>query len=398
MNTKYLSDIQGSKVKSNIFQGFVVKETLIEYDFPLLLEARSPKGDSWLFKWCDTIEHAQLERWIALPISESRLKAIKNDSLSLREAVTLSEKEFYVFDAKSFFEPSEIKKSSPEKLPIDYLPSDDVSVSGSLLGLKMPERECLKVRLHVFSELISEGRAPLSIISSLQNIFQQYMTWVAHAIDRSSEEGVPSSVIDWSGFNLTSVKAGSFKMECESNSNREQTEKLTKACELLANLSNGTFDKESIEKEFDGIYRSDIVLLVSSLAQFILDSKLSMSISWASSNNPKGYLAIDKRRVKKYFDSLDSLRDAEHVRNITIKLTPKEADPIRKTVKGEGGMQRLLRRLQSKLKKDNTISLSSDEIEKILRYGLNYGQGGFENQLIGLAMTLRRIGIPFNTA
>jgi len=397
LNIEYLSDIQGPKVKSNIFQGFKVKETLIEYDFPLLLEVSSPKGDSWLFKWCDTIEHEQLERWIALPISESRLSALKNDALSLREAVTLPEKEFYVFAAKNLFEPSEIKKSSPEKLPIDYLPSDDISVHGNPLGLEMPEGECLKVRLHVFSKHILEGRAPLFWISSLQLLFQNYMTWVAHAIDKSSEEGFPSPVFDWSGFNLIAVKSGSFKIECESKS-AEQIEKLTKACELLANLSNGTFDEEAIKEEFAGIYRSDIILLVCSLAQFISNSKLSMSISWASANNPKGYLAIDKRRVKKYFKSLNSLRECEHERNITIKLTSKEADPIRKAVAGEGGMQLLLRRLRKKLKEDNTISLSPDDIEKILRYGLTYGQGGFEDQLIGLVMTLRRIGIPFNTA
>jgi len=395
LSKKPLSD--ESRDSKNIFQDLVIEETLIEYDSPLLLVAKSPDDEKWLFKWCDDIESTEIQRWIALQISESRLNAIKNDRLSLREAVTLPEKEFYIFDAKSLFKPLKIRKSSPEKLPIDYLPSDDVSVNGNLLGLKIPEGDYLKVRLHVFSELITEGMIPLSLLSSLQFIFQQFMTWVSHAMDKTSEEGLPSPVIDWSGFNLISVQSGSFKMECESNSTGEQTEKLTKACELLANISNGTFGKESFEKEFAGIYRSDIVLLASSLAQFILNSKLSMSISWAASNNPKGYLAIDKRRVKKYFKSLNSLRDTEHVRNITIQLTPKEADPIRKTVKGSGGMEDLLRRLQSKLKEDNTISFSSDDIEKILRYGLTYGQGGFENRLIGLAMTLRRIGIPFNT-
>jgi hypothetical protein len=397
LNTKHLSEIEGSKAKSNIFQGFNIKEILIEYDFPLLLEASSPQGDSWLFKWCDTIEH-KLERWIALPISESRLNAIKNDKISLREAVTLPEKEFYIFDTKSLFEPSEIKKSSPEKLPLDYLPSDDISVHGNLLGIEPPENEHLKVRLHVFSEHISEGRAPLPLISNLQLLFQQYMIWVSHAFDKSTEVAFISPVLDWSRLDLVAVTSGSFKMECESKSTNEQTEKLAKACELLAALSNGTFDKEVIKKEFAGIYRSDIVLLASSLAHFISNSKLSMSISWATSNNPKGYFAIDRRRARKYFKSLYSLRDTQYDRNITIQLTPKEADPLRKEVKGDGGMEDLLRRLQKKLKDDNTISLSSDDIEKVLRYSSAYGQGGFENKLIGLAMTLRRIGIPFNTA
>jgi hypothetical protein len=333
-----------------------------------------------------------------LPISEGRLNDLKNDSLSLREAVTLPESAFYIFDATTLFEPSEIKKTFPEKLPIEYLPSDDISVHGNLMGLEPPKDENLKLKLHVFSEYISEGRTPLFLSSNLQFLFQHYMTGVSHAIDKSSEEGLLSPLLDWSGLDLVVERSGSFKMECESNSNTEQTEKLTKACELLAALSNGTLDKKTIEEEFDGICRSDVVLLACSLAQFIWNSKLSMSISWAASNNRNGYLAIDKRRVRKYFKFLNSLKDDKYLRNITIQLTPKEADPLRKEVNGRGGMEDLLRRLQKKLKGDNTISLSSDDIEKILRYGLTYGQGGFENKLMGLAMTLRRIGIPFNTA
>lgn len=402
MNKKPLNDLKGSKVSNNIFQGFIVKETLIEYDGPLLLVARSPKGKNWLFKWCDTIEPSEVERWIAFWVSESRLEALKNNKISLREAVTLPEKKILVLEAKNLFEPISVKALPPENLPKDYLPSDDISVSGTPLRLEMKKGEHLTVRLHVFSEHISEGRVPLSIISPLQNTFQQYMTWTAHAIDRSPKGRVPASFKDWSGFNLTSVSDGSFKMECVSSSNSKQTEILAKACELLADLSNGTFDIGSLEKEFGEEFGeefgNEIVHYASLLAEFVSKFDLSMSISWASSGDPTGYLALDKRRVDNFLNIMSLLRKDKVLRKITITLTPTEAEPIRKPIVGVGGMQSLLRRLQSKLTVENTIELSLDEIEKILRYGLNYGQGGFQDRLVGLARALKRVGSSFYTA
>lgn len=380
------------------FRDFVVEEILIEYDSPLLFVAHSPNGEKWLFKWCYTSEKSGIQDWISFPVSESRLINIKSDGLSLREAITLPEKEVYLFNGKTPFDTLNIVKFSPEHLPPEYLPSEDISVNGTQMGLAPPEGDFLKVRLHAFSELISsEGRTPLALASNLQFLFQQYITWVSHALDKSSEEGVLSPVFDWTGLDIVNVTNGSFKMECESKTNAEQTEKLAKACELLATLSNGHFDIDLIQEQFSGIYRNDVILLACSLAQFISNSKLSMSISWVSSNNQQGYLAIDKRRAKRYFRRLGALSETQYLREITIKLTPEEADPLKKDVNGTGGMESLLRRLKSKLRDDNTITLSADDIEKILRYGLTYGQGGFENKLMGLAMTLRRIGIPFNT-
>lgn len=390
-----LDDIPGESVKHNMFTGFATKETLIEYDSPLLLVAGQREGPNWLFKWCDTIqEPVRAERWVALKVSDSRLSSLKAGSMSLREAVTLPEGEFYVLEAERLFEPYVIKRSSPEKLPIDYLPIDDVSLDGTSLRLETRDEDRLAVRLHVFSEYIQEGKVPLSIISPLQDHFQNYMTWAAHIIDETRRWRVPTSYMDWSTFSLISTAAGSFKLECVSNSNREQSEKLSRACELLAKLSDGAFDDmDSIKEQIgeDGIdLARHIALLVSKL-------NLSMSISWASSRHPNGYLAIDKRRADNFIKALASLRE-ERPRTITITLTDAEAEPIRRPANGTGGMQSLLRELQSKLSRQNTIQLTPSQIERILRYGMNYGQGGFQDRLVGVARALRRFGISFSTS
>ena len=155
-----------SDIKEISFRDFVVEEVLIEYDSPLLFVAKSPTGKKWLFKWCYTLEDG-VQHWISFPISESRLINIKNDGLSLREAISLPEKGFYLIIAKNPFSALNIIKLSPEQLPREYLPNEDISVNGIQMGLEAPEGDFLKVRLHAFSELISsEGRTPLEPASN----------------------------------------------------------------------------------------------------------------------------------------------------------------------------------------------------------------------------------------
>ena len=60
-------------------------------------------------------------------------------------------------------------------------------------------------------------------------------------------------------------------------------------------------------------------------------------------------------------------------------------------------MQTLLKGLQTKLKDDNSITLTDTEIERILRYGLNYGQGGFQNRLVPIARILYDVNGAFRT-
>lgn len=393
-----LSAISDSAAKEDVFKGFVVKEKLIEYDFPLLLVAESPEGESWLFKWCDTLgEPASAGRWIAFRVTQHRLDSIKTGHITLREAVALPENEFYVFDAKTLFEPVSIRLSSPDKLPIDYLPSDDVAIDGTMINEKIKRTAALSLRLHIFSEYITEGMPPFAIISPLQTSFQHYITQVAHVMDEGSGGRAPTTPTDWTALRLASIGIGSFKMECVSNSDSVQSEKLAKACELLAKISNGEFHSLKSIKEQIG---EDGLLFASALAQCVSNLNLSMSLSWTSSNIPNGFLAFDKRRAERFLKALEVTdKELANTRNVTIILTEAEAEPILREVNGKGGMQSLLRRLQSKLnKKNRSIELTPKEIEQILKYGLNYGQGGFQDRLLGIAKALRRVSASFQAS
>jgi hypothetical protein len=244
----------------------------------------------------------------------------------------------------------------------------------------------LAVHFHVFATESRKGIAPLWIVAPLQENFQQYLRWAAHTIDRSLAR---FSLKDWATLHLVSVSTGSFKMECVTNHEENKSDKLSKACEFLATLSTGKFtDINEIKKRIG----DQGLIYAQSLVQFVSELDLSLTISWKSESIPDGYLAIDKRRADIV---LSIIGKDEPIRSIKIKLTKDEADPIRRPITGGGGMQSLLRKLQKVLTKENEIELTFADIDKIRKYGLTYGQGGFQGRLVGIAAALEKVHTSF---
>jgi hypothetical protein len=70
---------------------------------------------------------------------------------------------------------------------------------------------------------------------------------------------------------------------------------------------------------------------------------------------------------------------------ITVTLTAGELavfDRQPPSTKGNGGWQRLMVGLQEKVNRSTrTLTLTGSDIERIRRYALSYGNGGWENRL-----------------
>lgn len=65
---------------------------------------------------------------------------------------------------------------------------------------------------------------------------------------------------------------------------------------------------------------------------------------------------------------------------IRVELGPEAIAALQRPVKGEGGFQHLLRKLQSQI--DGTeLVLTAELVEKIARYVARYGSGGFQGRL-----------------
>ncbi|MDI3541026.1 MAG: hypothetical protein PWP66_564 [Thermosediminibacterales bacterium] len=63
-------------------------------------------------------------------------------------------------------------------------------------------------------------------------------------------------------------------------------------------------------------------------------------------------------------------------------LSVEDMAPLLKEVKGQGGFQDLIRKLQRQYSsKNQTLVLDYSDIEKMIRYSKHYGQGGFQDRL-----------------
>jgi hypothetical protein len=62
-----------------------------------------------------------------------------------------------------------------------------------------------------------------------------------------------------------------------------------------------------------------------------------------------------------------------------IRLSPIELSRIRRPVRGRGGFQVFLRKLQAQLDGD-VLELSEADVERLVRYSFEYGEGGFQER------------------
>jgi death on curing protein len=80
----------------------------------------------------------------------------------------------------------------------------------------------------------------------------------------------------------------------------------------------------------------------------------------------------------------------EPVTAIQVRLDPTELELLMREVVGEGGWNSLVRNLQKKANPDGTISLSSEEVERIRQYSQGHGPGGFQDRLKAVLAAVER--------
>jgi hypothetical protein len=75
----------------------------------------------------------------------------------------------------------------------------------------------------------------------------------------------------------------------------------------------------------------------------------------------------------------------------TITLSPDQERAFTRPVVGSGGFQSLLRDLHKGYDpRTRQLTLSGEQIERIVRYTTEYGWGGFEDRLAGLRENMAR--------
>jgi hypothetical protein len=65
-----------------------------------------------------------------------------------------------------------------------------------------------------------------------------------------------------------------------------------------------------------------------------------------------------------------------------IPLTPKTLAKLLRPANGKGGFQTLLRRLQKNIS-GHVLTVTAEDVEKLIRYSFDYGGGGFQERTKG---------------
>jgi death on curing protein len=79
---------------------------------------------------------------------------------------------------------------------------------------------------------------------------------------------------------------------------------------------------------------------------------------------------------------------------VQVRLSTEESELLNREVRGEGGWNDLVRKLQSKLRPDGSMLLDSDEVARIRKYAMGHGPGGFQNRLRAVLHAINRSIIP----
>jgi hypothetical protein len=402
-----ISKKEKADISLDLFNEFKLERVLMKYDFPLLILMISPEGKKWLFNWCANDENAEdeninktqeiIEQWMAFEISPAHLENFLSGHISLREIILLCEFDFYLMKTKDFPKPFEIIKTYPEKIPKEYLPKYDITLDGKIdrLPEQVKDIERFNLSVHLISEEIQLGEIPLSIAGPFQDYFQKYIHWASHNIENKdiSEVYIPAN--DWTTINMDKCGAGSFVMfwSCPEK-NPEKIKIFQESCRILHEILNISEEQLDIEKYVQKIGKSAIDN-IQFLLRLISNHDLSINLKWTTENKEELFLIINKRMAEIILNKF-TIYNKKVLSNVTlsIKLTPEEIRLLQKPVIGRGGHQSFLRRIQTKLH-GNILKLEPYDVDMMIRYAQNYGEGGFQGRYRAVLNALKRMGVTF---
>ena len=131
-----LPQIKGAKVP-NLPDEFPIDEVLVYYDGPRLMLQGYEDGQLYLAWWYD--DDGAVERWIYLPVSENRLRAILSGNTAIRTSMDNPEDGYILVVDVDWDNDAAMRtvKTTTAALPQDALPHPDAR-----LDIPVPEGIC----------------------------------------------------------------------------------------------------------------------------------------------------------------------------------------------------------------------------------------------------------------
>ena len=156
----------------------VFEQVLEYYDGPRLILKRSGAGQLYLAWWND--EEGLVDRWIYLPVSESRLSNILSGNMPVMDAMRDPEEGYLVVVDVGQGDTQSVA-TTVSALPPDSLPFDDVR-----LNIPLPDGVAggpARERVHRLAVSIGrDARIPLGFVSRITNNIQRLLDSIGYAL------------------------------------------------------------------------------------------------------------------------------------------------------------------------------------------------------------------------
>jgi hypothetical protein len=420
--------LPGKPVDVSRLSGFKLREILVKSDFPLLLLADGPPviprnvrkesagrleypASKWLLNWCDSDDSdgagSDSDRrtrpgsiYTAIRVSEDRLAQFLENHVSLREVILHCEYGTFLYAARNPLRPEEATSIDPRQLPETYLPAKDFSLNGKeVFSLSEAKIDApLKLGFHLISRGRGTNQLSWTTSGPFETNFQRYLSWAAHFIKRGRMPRILTlTESDWTALNTRLAISGSYKIFCTSNTtDPQETTLITQVFQQLKEIT----EADSVEgtNRFShlvqriGPQATDSLL---ALLNVVSVQGVAVSVRWELAGT-SGELTLNKRVSDEVVTSVRRAKKGPlGGATLTVILTEDEAAYLRRRVNGRGGWQSSLRRIQSKLKGD-TITLTADEVDLIVKQAQSYGQGGFQDRLQMIIRAIRRWETSFS--
>jgi hypothetical protein len=416
------------------FSRLRVESVLAELGTPLIFLASDPENDErktpeWLYCWRRggrlaagknvPPEMYELDTWVAVHVSDRRLRLILDEHLSLREVFGLSEEGLYLVRGENPLEPIGVAMITARRFPSALLPTEDLSVFGNQPkpGLDLDSDSPVSVFVHIVPTETGPAEASWAASGSIQEALQRFLSWAAHAaLGSSMVELAPSSAHrpleeeldfipadDWSGIRPMQSASGTLSLTAGSGEvSGPQLDAIRSAFETLSRVSAG----ESLAVPVSArLPTSDIRLRLAlqSVAGAVRELDFGLTVKWRAGDHrgialltPSAASEIGQE-LASTFDLLPNVDPFTAV--LAVRLTPTEAAELRhygEVDPQDGGWQSLANRLKDCVGEDDVLRIDPVLVERVVRYVQEYGSGGYQRRLRHVYRRIYGFGIAFS--
>ena len=323
-----LPEIEGAKLPNFPWHNFAFEQVLEYYDGPRLILQRSRAGQLYLAWWNDSDE--AIDRWIYLPVSESRLREILSGNMPALDALKNSEDgNLLVVDIDVAIDSVvQTVVTTAASLPEDSLPLEwsrlSISIPEEISGLPIRERaHLLNVKMES-KKSDPTGRVSAKIVGQIIGNLQRLVDAVGQAKsgEPTSRGGISASVLSGTRLDPISTYTGSFGIHLETN---EQDDLIG---DSLAKTSlEGLFDLFDVGHQAFGLtlqlteLKARVAKNYKDFLSTIETSLGTASLSWSQPGKMDSrQVRIDQESARNIIAQIDHFADSTQD-NLTLEAT-----------------------------------------------------------------------------